>query len=711
MRRTVPLLLLLAASACRDFKIPPEPAPPKLVKGTACAEPAQCESGVCAQEFGNDPLCCERECAADETCVDGNHRGSCVVRLPGTPCEKEPDCPQAMSCVDGVCCLSGCAPWQACNLANHLGTCTNRRELGEVCTSDADCPAPLGELAGHCEKGVCCVRKCAQWEACVDGGQRCEAPRSLGDSCAAASECPPPPGSAVGFCVDGVCCDQACTLGCRSCARPGLEGACGLQEFNSDLRQECGTCQACFWGNCEPAIVGTAPKEECGPGPEEVCDIVGLCGLAGGAACTLEGETCAVGSCLGDRCLRVAVEKISAEGLSSRAVRRDVYGFDQNGVGDSVAVVEELVISESGSYAQRTLLLLQKVDGGDWAAAPLDACSEASPGSTDPRDLFPMFAGAAVMQGRTAYVAGVRNSNLGWCELLDPGDTRSGVWGQTVAFNGERGALEEIDAAAYTTWVVLRTHPQFGLAAAYLSTCDGADCVKVRRRTLESGGGGRPQGVWSDVFQVALPSTGNVVWDMEIVEGIPTVMTGDGASLRVWQPGSAGPTSEQPHAVDLSFCQWPAASNLILARAERTDPATGTRREGLGFTLENCRGSMFRMRAELGAWWPQDGAAAWSFEPDMEGALLGLPSGGAGGVGIVWDDGSRPVARFNYSWLDAAGQRVQQSIFTPFDHQDLSPVTGVGRTTPTGNPVFLLAAGDPANPPVPKDLYVVAVRP
>lgn len=693
MRRLLVLLALFALAGCHDFRVPPEPEPPKSEVGTRCATDGDCKSGVCLAEHSNDAICCEKRCADDETCWAEGHVGSCELRLPGTKCVEERDCPQELACVDQVCCLAHCAPWQACNLPNHLGTCTNKNQFGGACALDAECPAPEGEGSGHCVKGVCCTSTCESWELCLPGGQKCASERRLGDTCSAAVDCPPPAGADAGFCVDGVCCDQACGETCHSCARQGLAGLCGPQDPNLDLRRECFSCGACFWGECEPAVPGTDPKDDCVG--DRVCSVSGLCGLAGGASC-VPGDSCAVGQCLEAACLVPRVEHVFVAPMSASARRRDVYAVAQNGIDEVSAIFEETETDVSGT--RHSLYVAQRAADGTWRAELVDGCVDDYP--------YTAFAGGLVIQGRTAFIASYHSTkgNFLGCQKSIVETPPSGVWARQVAPGGALGTYENIDETVLDVyWVVLRALPAGGLAVAYLYDCPAGSCIRVRVRE-QTGSTGVPPS-WKQVMEL---SVGQVAWDMAVVGGVPTLVVADGTTAQIYQPGADPLRGSVAFPADAYSCEYPAIGGLQAAPRSRVDSLTDEVEEGLLFVAAECPLSMFRTQARVGTWWASRGA--FDLESLDTNSLFGVALGGPrGAVGMVeYDDDL--LSELHHTWVDADQVRQSQFVFLPPGFEDIATSTGTACLTPTGSPTYLVATGDRAVAPVPRELYLITLR-
>ena len=243
MRAWLGAVLLLAAGCDRSFD-PGRPAVDgglRLPLRSPCEGPRDCLSDACVEG-----LCCERACAADESCAAPGRAGLCTPRPAGAACDEGRSCSGAAVCTAGVCCDRPCdAAGESCTEPGSEGTCL-RRERGAAC--DAARPCYDG---GTCFEGLCCERACG-------GCETCAAPGALG-------RCTPAP--------DNTDPKQACAP-CEACQG----GVCGLARANSDPKAECGHCGACYAGACGPARVGSDPKRQCPAGQ--------ACGL--GQACATD---------------------------------------------------------------------------------------------------------------------------------------------------------------------------------------------------------------------------------------------------------------------------------------------------------------------------------------------------------------------------------------------------------------------------------------
>lgn len=304
---------------CREFKLG---APALYPASHSCQAAEECESGLCAATAEGDAglasgVCCEKECAADESCTLPGFQGYCTPRPPGTACQAAAECPgnRCLHTLDGdgkpasFCCEAECAADQACDLPGHEGRCT---------------------------------------------------PRPLGAKCSGKEQCP------SGFCVDDVCCKTACTETCRTCSEGAVPGVCDLALANTDARKECGLCGACLRGLCGPAEAGTDPNKLCGDG--RVCGPGQNCGLPANEPCTVDSD-CAVGACTLARCLGVSTERILVEPMVAAPAELYVRGLAVDSKGQLAFALAEL-IEDRGLYYQYLRVPVRHATGA-WTL-PLD---------------------------------------------------------------------------------------------------------------------------------------------------------------------------------------------------------------------------------------------------------------------------------------------------------------------------------------------------
>lgn len=233
-----------------------------------CPDCGICTSSGCqAKDCGGfevDPDTCEcvecvnnSHCDTNECCVEGdceccqgyrrNAEGNCVL-IP--ECEREEDCPECYTCVNGTCVPTVCPPGFIC--------------INDNCVPECDCDDPNCPGVQNCVEytlGTCycnpCFGNCDENSDCGDGcycdNGECK-PNPCYDLCADGAQC----GEGCG-CVDGVCypcssipCDNNCSQadGCHcidgeNCEESPCKGSC---VNGGDCGEGCG----CFRGQCVP---------------------------------------------------------------------------------------------------------------------------------------------------------------------------------------------------------------------------------------------------------------------------------------------------------------------------------------------------------------------------------------------------------------------------------------------------------------------------
>jgi len=272
-----------------------------------------CQPKDCG-DFYVDPDSCEctecvnnGHCGTNECCVGGscdccqgfirNAEGNCVLK---PVCEREEDCPECFTCVDGTCVPTVCPPGYICVNDNCV----------LECNCDApDCPGVQNCVEHTSEVCYCnpCFGNCDENSDCGDGcycdNGECK-PNPCYSFCADGDQC----GDGCG-CVDGICypcdslpCDNTCATadGCHcvdgiNCEESPCKGSC----INGG---DCGEGCGCFRGQCVP----------CADIPCDNCLNVLGCECIDGVNCVdspcddqcLDGSDCDFGcGCLGNRCV------------------------------------------------------------------------------------------------------------------------------------------------------------------------------------------------------------------------------------------------------------------------------------------------------------------------------------------------------------------------------------------------------------------------
>jgi hypothetical protein len=235
--------------------------------------------------------------------------------------------------------------------------------------------------------------------------------------------------------------------------------------------------------------------------------------------------------------------------MSGTALRRDIFAVAQSGLGDVALAFEEESLEPGNAYDVRhTLFLATRTPEGSWKMTGIDSCLEAGGVPFTSATMQPFFAGGLAMEGQTNYlfsyhdVSDVQNVR---CKG-ENGDAPPGLWGRRFAPDGSTGDFEAIDEGALgVNWIVAREHSKLGLAVAYTGWCSHAEedwCLYVHVHS------GTPA-IWQkNYIQLTIPANA-FLWDMEIVDGEPTVLIADGETLATYRHGSTSPTSSKPYPI------------------------------------------------------------------------------------------------------------------------------------------------------------------
>ena len=220
-----------------------------------------CDGKVCGDD-GCEGTC--GECAADQTCTDGQCTGECTPACDGKVCGDDGCQGSCGECAEGTCtdgqCVVECTP-------DCEGKECGDDGCGDVC---GECPT----AAPICNEGFKCVADCSpacEGMECGDDG--------CGGTC---GECP----GAAPICNEGIC-EPDCTPDCegKECGDDGCGDVCGECPDATPICNEDGICEP----DCEPDCTDL----ECG---DDGCG--GSCG-----ECDEEGDVCLEGLCVfGDTC-------------------------------------------------------------------------------------------------------------------------------------------------------------------------------------------------------------------------------------------------------------------------------------------------------------------------------------------------------------------------------------------------------------------------
>ena len=401
----------------------------------------------------------------------------------------------------------------------------SRFPIGAKCESSGECASSI------CADKVCCVHECESFASCgVSGHEGDCTPRMLGASCSDSAPCAPAADGSPVPCVDGVCCEGTCDGLCQSCAVTGHEGQCRDAPDNSDARAQCGKCWACFSGACAPATVGSDPKGLCAAegdtqGLSLVCSAQQQCAPKLGSACKTTAD-CALGECIGDRCLLAEVESVFVFPMRQASTARYLGGATLDSSGAiSLLFTEEQVfrdcsgctpaVCSSSCYGKlwhldHTLGIATRSSTGVWTGRRV---------FSDRYDSGGMPAAIASL-GRWLYVASYsghlsRNSGEN-CDAappplgnaVDPDAVPCGIFGQLIGPDGAEGPFETITHRGFVgseaglVWIGLLALPNGDLALGY-ATGD-AIFLKLRNASMH---------LWGEETTVAKPAQAEAYFD------------------------------------------------------------------------------------------------------------------------------------------------------------------------------------------------------
>ena len=458
-----------------------------------------------------------------------------------------------------------------CSRFNSAGTlppgvpCAN----GDACSS------------GFCVDGVCCATGCQADEVCDAPDSRgiC-APRALGRDCSAGSQCP------TGHCVDGVCCDAACDGLCMTCVLDGKEGTCAPAADDTDPRHAChNDCAACYSGSCAAALPGTDPHSACGTG--EVCGADWTCAGANGAVCDGDALACALGSCVGWRCLEDDYNHLDGYPFLPVDCRRTPLGASVSPGGDAAVLVLTDDGVEQGDETGNVVAVVAPSIRGPWSQVGLTY-----------NDYQHQF-GAVAMLGHVAYFVQAYDA-----DIATTADGSAGVTIFGVTSDGRSLGNEQPDTTSILTEVTL-AEDQGGLLLGELTTTGDLQLI-ARQASYD----------WSSASTVASQ-----------VDAIASATVNGRAVVFYLHAGELH--AHTPDGVDVtaprSFPDCIAGSQLA-ASAGQADQAEVA---GLSIT---CAGA-----TTLGRYDPlAAGGPSWSFfDPPTEVASNGLAGGDPWPVGLV----------------------------------------------------------------------------
>lgn len=374
--------------------------------------------------------------------------------------------------------LALCLLELACNPGFGLDSFgSSRLAVGARCSSSAEC------ASGVCSEHVCCKETCDATSTCALAGKEGDCtPRPIGASCSDSARCANAADGSAVPCVDGVCCASACDGLCQSCAVPGHEGQCRDAPDNTDARGQCDKCWACYSGACAPATVGTDPKGACAAegaaqGLELTCSAKQACAPKLGSACATTAD-CALGECIGDRCLLGEVESVFVFPMRQASTGRYLGGMavDSSGALSILFTEEQIIRAESSvSVVDHSLGIATRSAEGFWSGRRF---------LTDKMGYERPIPAAITALGRWRYVVSYSQSvslaeddGTGHCKpapppsgkSIDPTVVPCGVFGRLIGPDGESGDFEVISPKAYSWvgWIGLITLSSGDLALGY----------------------------------------------------------------------------------------------------------------------------------------------------------------------------------------------------------------------------------------------------
>jgi hypothetical protein len=381
-------------------------------------------------------------------------------RIDGQSCIGGASCASGV-CADGVCCGSVCGPTQVCNGPGSAGTCTDR-PLGASCGDDTTCPS--------------------------------------------------------GYCRDGVCCDSSCSGNCLSCAVDGGQGHCQDAPDNTDPHVDCGTCAACFGGDCGPAFADTDPHGECGVG--QTCSgnytpsVSGACGIADGYPCV--DDSCAgySGYCISWRCAEVGYFHVDSYPFLPTDQHRTPLAMAVSSEGAVAILVDTLDgSSPAGDLLGNVVAVLAPQLQGPWNTASIEY------NATGRR------VGAVAFTGDVAYFAVA--SDIAPQSPDAAGYGYSGIYTQAITALGQLQGFENPDPGADTPLQIALGSDQQGQLTLASVVDGGALRVNVRGA---NGTWGNVQVVDTQVSGVALARLAGQTYLFYLARGALHAVHPDGSA-------------------------------------------------------------------------------------------------------------------------------------------------------------------------------------
>ncbi len=252
--------------------------------GTLCTRARDCASFRCV-----DGVCCDTSCTGQcEACATGT-----CTPVVGPPVGNRPACtgsgPCAAAC-DGQT-RTHCVGYPGAETSCANAACADGWQTTYGCGGNGTCH-PMTTSCGLflCnDEGTACLTTCASDGECVGAAHCangvCQGDQDLGEPCTTGAECQ------QGHCANGVCCNEGCSEVCMACDVAGNVGFCTPQA--DDTLCDAGVCCSgqCVASNADPTNCG-ACGVVCTGGAACVNGICELQCLAAGGSCIQDDECC-----------------------------------------------------------------------------------------------------------------------------------------------------------------------------------------------------------------------------------------------------------------------------------------------------------------------------------------------------------------------------------------------------------------------------------
>ncbi len=230
--------------------------------GAACAIDALCTSGISNGYACSLGTCANLEKDGSESDIDCGGSVLCNRCAPGKRCSFDSDCSQAAPVCDpdtGTCSLAQCLNGTREPSESDIdcgGTCETKCQVGDDCTTFADCALGLdchldGQGARTCEAPTCNDGWKSRLEGDVDCGKGCPDKCDLTDTCNFAADCE------SDICTAGVCVAIDCYDRVKNGAESDIDcgGSCSRACADGKVCVGHGDCVS---GNCQGGVCQVA---------------------------------------------------------------------------------------------------------------------------------------------------------------------------------------------------------------------------------------------------------------------------------------------------------------------------------------------------------------------------------------------------------------------------------------------------------------------